>query len=426
MLAVGLGEIGVRAIGGLVFLEDGIGQGRVEDVAELHALVLDRLAERTVLVAVQGRGIGVGVGLGEVLAAGEEEELVLDQRSADGETIGLVQLMRVFGTLGQVPVVQHLLGAARRGADQVFVEEMGIERTLDLIGTGLGDGVDRTARETALAYVEGGDHDLDLLDGIEGDRVGARLAAVGSGRRQAEGVIGHGTVDLEGVVAVVGAGEGDAAVLVEGRLRREFHHVIDAAADGRHRFDLLQVEARTGPRDAGVEGFLAHDGDGVELVDRLHHRIDLIGLAEFQLDVAVHDSRHAQERDLDLVGAADVHAVDEETAVVVGDGIILRPGRLMDSDDGRPGQRFALLIHDASDHAGGRYLRRSSKARRQDDTENAQKAFKFVREKHICSIKKFNNYAVSLKLTNIIRFTDFSKLLVARYNVRFASHLIKI
>jgi hypothetical protein len=59
----------------------------------------------------------------------------------------------------------------------------------------------------------------------------------------------------------------------------------------------------------------------------------------------------------------------------------------MDGNDGRTGQGLIALIHDTSHHAGGRYLRRSSQARRQDDTEHAQKAFKFVREKHICSIK---------------------------------------
>ena len=369
VLGVGLGEVGVGAVRALVFLEHRVGHRRVEDVAVVDVVPDHVLAQGPVLVAPERRGIGVGIGLGEVFGAREEEELVLDDRGAEGETVGLVQLVLILLALRQVPVVLHLLRRAGGGADQVLVEEVGVEGTLDLVGTGLRDGVDGAAGEAGLAHVEGRDHDLYLLDGVQRNRVGARLAAVGAGSRETEGVVGHCAVDLEGVVAVVRAGEGDAAILVDRGLGRELHDVIDAAADRRHGFHLLQVEARARARDAGVERLLTHDGNGVQFVHGLHHRVDFVGFAELQRDVAVLDRRHSEEGDLHLVGAADVHAVDVETAVAVGHGVVLGARGLVDRDDGRTGERFVALIHDAADHAGGRHLRKGGDAeqgRRQD------------------------------------------------------------
>ena len=143
-----------------------------------HAVQL----EVVLLIGVVGRRVNVRPGVLVVLAAQEEEELVLDDRTAHRETEGLGELLLVLGPFAVRIEILHLFLVAGRRTDHVLVGVVGIDRTLDRVRTGLGDGVDGTARETGLAHVERRHDDLDLFDGIQGDRVGVRLAAVGTGR----------------------------------------------------------------------------------------------------------------------------------------------------------------------------------------------------------------------------------------------------
>ena len=74
-----------------------------------------------------------------------------------------------------------------------------IGRSLDGVGTGLGDGVDTTADEVGLADIIRSDDDLHFLDGIDGDRASATRKVVG----KTEVVVEVGTIDGEvGVTSV--------------------------------------------------------------------------------------------------------------------------------------------------------------------------------------------------------------------------------
>ena len=90
------------------------------------------------------------------LEVGEHEELVPDDRGADAES---------------ERVVPHL--AQRQFAAVVLVAlelvALGVEvgRDLQVVGSRLGDGVDRSARESALAHVEGGYRHRHLLQRVE-------------------------------------------------------------------------------------------------------------------------------------------------------------------------------------------------------------------------------------------------------------------
>ena len=347
-------------VGLLVEVDQFLGQLGIEVVIPGPVFQLDSLGEFLVrvLVGTVGRGVDVRTGVFVIFTAQEEEQLVLDDRAADGETEGLGELLLILGALAVGIEVLDLLLVARGRADQFLVGVVRVGGTFDGIGTGLGDGVDRTAREAGLAHVERCHDDLDFFDGVQGDRVGVGLAAVGTGTGQAEGIIGHGAVDLEGIVAVVGTGERDAAALVHRRLRSVLDHVVDTAVDGRHRLDHALAEGGAGAGDAGIEGFLRHDRHGVQFVGGLELGVEFIGFTEFQGDVLVTEGAHAEEGDFHGVGTAGTHALDGIAAVIVGDGGVLGAGRGVHGDDGGTGQRLTAVFRDATAKGGGSHLRK--------------------------------------------------------------------
>ena len=141
-----------------------------------------------------------------VFVRGKEEQFVFHDRSTEREAVSLCCLIGELHLLVQelvVAAIQVLVGVISKGGSSEFV------------GTRLCNGIDCTTRESTLANVERRHGDLDLVDGVERNGVGARLATVGAAGSETKHIVGHHTVNLERVVAVVGAVDGDAAVAVD-------------------------------------------------------------------------------------------------------------------------------------------------------------------------------------------------------------------
>ena len=92
-------------------------------------------------------------------------------------------------------------------AKKILVVAIAIERTVELVGTTLGDGVDSTSRKAALAHVKGGDVHLNLLNGFHRHGLGSGLSAVGARTGKTEYIVVGSTVDEELIVAIIGTGK---------------------------------------------------------------------------------------------------------------------------------------------------------------------------------------------------------------------------
>ena len=106
-----------------------------------------------------------------VFVRGKEEQFVFHDRSTERKAVSLCCLIGELHLLVQelvVAAIQVLVGVISKGGSSEFV------------GTRLCNGIDCTTRESTLANVERRHGDLDLVDGVERDGVGARLATVGA------------------------------------------------------------------------------------------------------------------------------------------------------------------------------------------------------------------------------------------------------
>ena len=127
----------------------------------------------------------------------KKNALFCDDRPADAAA-ELLMLELARSACGSMPSPTEVLVAAEEIAGAV-----------ELVRAALGDRVDAAAGEAALPDVVRRDHELQLLDRVEADRLRFRLAAGRARRRQAEHVVVDGAVDLHVVVAVVAAGDRD-------------------------------------------------------------------------------------------------------------------------------------------------------------------------------------------------------------------------
>ena len=147
----------------------GIDAGRASVIA---VLVLDELRDGLHVAEQRARRIGLCIcciGFREcrmpvsrnvlrlsALVVDEEEELVLEDGTTESETVCLLL----------VGVRLSVLHAVHAVAVHVLAGIVGISRTLESVGTRLGNSVDTAANEVALAHIEGSYHHLHLVDGI--------------------------------------------------------------------------------------------------------------------------------------------------------------------------------------------------------------------------------------------------------------------
>ena len=299
-----------------------------------------------------------------VFGQGEEEQLVLDQRAADPQALGVVlEVRRVVVAVG---------GAVVALADQAVVAGHVVGAAVVHVGTRLGDGVDIGAGVAALGHVVVGDVDLHRGDGFHRDRLAGGRAAVGF---QAEGVVHGHAVDGHRVVARVLAGHGHfAAVLVGLRdARIETREVLQVAVDrclgfqvgARDRGDrahrLVREDFRAGSRTGHGDGLhlLAQggvDGGGFRQLDE--HAFAALG------DAVLGDD--------DRVRAAYTQATCNVTAFCVGRDIADRTGLGVNNLHLGADCRIAVSGRDtATDGRGGvlREGRRSSQCNRQSQRQ---------------------------------------------------------
>ena len=305
-----------------------------------------------------------GDGVEGVLAVEEEEELVLDDGTADGRADGVVERLGLGNFLtGHVVAAEFLGGVVIVGA--------GVE----LVRAGLGHGVDRTALETALAHVEGRDVDRHLLDRVEGDR-GAAGRQVGA---DTEGVVERGAVNGHRRTAVVAAADREAAAR-GGGLRSQEHDVVHAAGDRRDGVQLPGADVRRGTVALAAEAGGVGDDDGALELLRVVGQAGVEGelLAELEGDVVVDLTLVAEAGDFDRVGTAGAEAVDRVAAVGIGHGAVDGAGGDVGRDDGHADDGFTLRIDDTSAEGGGGHLGRGDRARNHGSDckqENFEKLF---------------------------------------------------
>ena len=157
----------------------------LEEIAHFLGLCGGYAGDHAVFIgdAVLGSAPSVDLGrIRDILCVHEEEELVLDDGAAEGESVG--------GLTVFAPFEVH---AVDTGAVEILVLVVDVSGALKGVGTGLGNGVHATADEVALANIVRGNHNLNLLDCIDGDGV----ATAGKSSAQTEVIVEVRTVHGE-------------------------------------------------------------------------------------------------------------------------------------------------------------------------------------------------------------------------------------
>ena len=271
----------------------------------------------------------------ELFVAGEEEQLVGDDRATEGEALGLfLELGRI-----EVAVGGHVVALASQAVIAVNV----INAALELVGAALGHRVDVGAGIAFLGHVVVADIDLNRLDRVDRDRLFERGQAVGF---EAEGVAGGHAVDRDRVVSRVLAQRRDLAALFVGlrNARVDSGVILQVALDRGQRVELgaADIGARThvGPVEGAVGRLTGDDhGGGAEL------GVEAQCLGERQHD-AFTLLRLAVLAEGDGVGPADAQTAGGVAAVRIGDSIADRLGFGVQYRHRHASQRFAVTSND--------------------------------------------------------------------------------
>ena len=226
---------------------------------------------------------------------------------------------------------------------------MGFVRTL------LGDGVDATARKSALANVVGSHHYLNFLNGIHRDRIGTCLSTIRATGRKTEHVVGHRTVNLETVVTVVGAYESDTAVFGSHSQRTVLHDVVDVTVYSRSIFN--RVGREVGSSTALCFG-IGYDNHFIQQFRTgMQFYVLCISVTQFQHDTGEYCALITYIRHRKLVRATRTHTLDRITSIHIGDSTVLCTGRLMNGNNRRSDYRFTLFVGHLTADSGSRNLR---------------------------------------------------------------------
>src|SRR5207244_13528099 len=190
-------------------------------------------------------------------SADEEEHLVLPDRPAEATAVlRLIELadLRAERSLPDV-------GGIALGSE---------DRAFEVVRSRAGDGVDAAAGEAALPDVVRRDEDLDLLNGIERDRLRAGAAARSARAGKAEQIVVDRAVDLNRVVAVVAAGhehERAFAGAAGDDVRVRAGEILQLAVDRGKGLDLLGRHLRGRAGVVRIDDRIGRGGDGDRLGD---------------------------------------------------------------------------------------------------------------------------------------------------------------
>ena len=306
-----------------------------------------------------------GLGLRIVFIGGEEEQFVLDDRAANGETPGL------FFEGTEIGVIAGR--AIEALADGVVVAIDVSQAAVELVGAGFGDGIDVGAGVTFLGYVVVGDIEIDFLDRVDRDRLFRGGQVVGL---KAEGVAGVDAVDGHRVVAGILAAGGDFAALFVGlrNARIETRVILQVATDRSEGIDLVAGHVAAGAHLVGAEDHRtggAGDGDGIEIL-RADREIDLRDLIQREVDVVFAAVARAFLVGGDLVRTADAQTAGVVATVVVGDDAADRARFAVHDGDFSAGDRLTIGSNDLATYSGGGVLRERRCRRKGDDQSDRQ------------------------------------------------------
>ena len=239
-----------------------------------------------------------------ILVTREEEQLVLDDRSAQRDAdVFVVEGPGVEGV--RAGVGPHVIVVAR------VVEH----RATELVGAALGDHVDAGTNEIPLPHVVGRNRDLHLLQRVERDRRHTRAVARLSGKT--ERVVEVGSVDRHVVQAVIlpGKREPERHGTV---LRGQTEQVLHSAADRRKVLQLLGADGGCGTGPFRADDVVVRRGhrdcgqlDGC----RCQAKPQVIGCAQGDGDAVQYLGPVADTRNRHAIRPADTHAGQRKPAV---------------------------------------------------------------------------------------------------------------
>ncbi len=344
-----VGEVRERAVAGIEAEGLRLAQHRVEERGV-------EAGHRRAARAVRRRGGRADADAFALFVAQEEEQRVLDDRTADGEA------RRPF----TLPAVVRLLDAAAGQGDLAHEIVVGgavgvIDRAVEIVGTALRHRVDVGADAAARGHVEVRGGELVRIDDVRGNR---RTDAEQAVRGEAERVAGVDLVDGDAVVAEilavrrdragVAVGDRDARIHARDRLERTV---------GVHRgFELRVRDVRRQALVVRIEhGHLRRirrHRDALELRGSLSGfgEVDRRGFAEVEENVVGIDFFDARALSFDVVRTADAQTLRLIAAARIGSGVRRRAGgHVHDLDLGACHGR-ALRVDHAAGQGRGRVL----------------------------------------------------------------------
>ena len=307
-----------------------------------------------------------GSGIEGVLTVHEEEQLVLDDGTTDGSTDCMIERLAAGNIL-----TGHLVTV--EGVGGIVV----VYGSVPLVGTGLGNSVDGTAGETALADIERSDVHVDLLQGVQGDRRTAGREVLAD----TEGVVEGSTVNGDGGTAVVTAAHCETAGGGRG-LGSEGHDVVHAAGDRRDALNLAGGDAGGSTIALAAEtGLIGNDHSFGELLGSLGHPgIEGGLLTQLHGDIVEDDGLITQVGDLDGVRATGAHTGNVVTAIDVGHGTVGGTGRSVRCNNCSTDHSFSLFVGNLTTEGGRGHLSKGDAARNQR-SDCKQKSFEEILHK---------------------------------------------
>ncbi len=285
-----------------------------------------------------------------LLVVGEEEQPILEQRTAEGHAVGFFVLEAVE------------LDAAQFLAHPVLVAERVIRGAVEFIGTRLRHRVDDRAGAAGDRGVVIGQIDVDRLDGVDRDRLALGRQVVGL---QAEWIGSADAVDADRVVARVLAAGGNRAVgladLRDARIQPDV--VLDVAIGRRKALDGLERDVRACAHLVGTEDLRTASGDRLHRAERRHfvveRGVDRVDLVQGQIDVLFGIGPRAGLVDRDAVRTADTEAARVVAAAGIRDSPADRARLGVQDGDFRARHRLPIGTRNDTADTGGGALRKN-------------------------------------------------------------------
>ena len=343
----------VRQVGGAagnVTRIQAVAEGDVADALDVARR--NRVAGgRAITEARVVRHIGRGAHAGGLLLFGghEEEQLVLDDRTAQGHALGGVDAVALVVVVRVVAV--QIAGVAHKVAGVAICV---IDRAVEIIGARLGHRVDAGAHAVGGGVeIRGGD--VVFGDGVGRDRRALVRQAVGvEAKRVALRHTVHADVVVTRVLAV--GGDGAGALVGHRDARIKARDVRDRAVGLRRRLQLflgkigrqaLVVRREGLHQRAGGHG---HTGKVLNVLGLLgaHGEVDRAFLAQLQVHLILLALGQAGFGCGHIERAAHAHALRRIASIGASGGDLRGAGRLMHDLHGGAGHRLAGVVEHAS------------------------------------------------------------------------------